>query len=111
MKVDSREFYELMQRYRHAPVGDTRSVLDAFDAVKHWVRANYDHEAAQESDCSTGIGGVTLVQMAENIKHGLDPYAGSPMEPSKMTDGAHADWLAGAQGLIDACAEGKTDDY
>lgn len=33
--------------------------------------------AHAESDCSTGIGGVTLVQMAENIKLGLDPYAGS----------------------------------
>jgi hypothetical protein len=30
-----------------------------------------------ESDCSTGIGGVTLAQMAENMKLGLDPYTGS----------------------------------
>jgi len=25
---------------------------------------------------SAGTGGVTLAQMAENIKHGLDPYTG-----------------------------------
>jgi hypothetical protein len=35
-----------------------------------------------ESDCSTGIGGVTLVQMAENMKLGLDPYTGSSEKAS-----------------------------
>lgn len=33
--------------------------------------------ASTETDCSAGVGGVTLVQMAENIKLGLDPYTGS----------------------------------
>lgn len=32
------------------------------------------------ADCSTGLGGVTLGQMAENIKHGLDPYTGDQMD-------------------------------
>lgn len=38
--------------------------------------------------------------------HGL-PYC-DPMLVG-MTYGAHADWLAGAQGLVDACAEGRTE--
>lgn len=35
-------------------------------------------ETTPSRDCSTGAGGVSLVQMAENIRHGLDPYAESP---------------------------------
>lgn len=40
------------------------------------------------ADCSTGVGGVTLAQMAENIKHGLDPYTES--EASESRDYASA---------------------
>lgn len=39
--VDSQEFYELLQQYRHAIMTEPASVSDAFDAVKQWVRTNY----------------------------------------------------------------------
>jgi len=38
--LDSREFYELMQTYRHAPPTRPAQVCEAFEAVKAWVRLN-----------------------------------------------------------------------
>jgi hypothetical protein len=35
---ESREFYELMQTYRHAPVMDQPAVCVAFEAVKQYCR-------------------------------------------------------------------------
>jgi hypothetical protein len=32
----------------------------------------------------------------------------TPAETPKLSEGAHADWLAGAIGLVDACAERRT---
>lgn len=46
------------------------------------VRSSVEPTVSTESDCSTGTGGVTLMQMAENIKLGLGPYEGSSEKPS-----------------------------
>ncbi len=54
-----------------------------------------------ESDCSTGIGGVTLVQMAENMKLGLDPYTGSQEKASsRRVDAYTVDALCGCIRLV-----------
>ena len=37
--LDSQELYELMQTYRHTPLGDQLATVDAFEAVKSWLRA------------------------------------------------------------------------
>lgn len=39
--------------------------------------------ADANADCSAGAGGVTLAQMAENIKHGVDPYMGAEQSPKE----------------------------
>lgn len=36
--LEEREFYELMQAYRHAPVVDQAAVVAAFEAVKQIIR-------------------------------------------------------------------------
>ncbi len=37
-KLNTQEFYELMQAYRHAPATPQEHVIEAFDAVKAFVR-------------------------------------------------------------------------
>ncbi len=37
-KLDSEQFYDLMQDYRHAPVQDQEEVTRCFDNVKNFVR-------------------------------------------------------------------------
>lgn len=39
--VDDREFYELMQLYRHAPGECPEVTVTAYERVKDWIRANY----------------------------------------------------------------------
>lgn len=51
------------------PVQDAIELLGATEKLRAAA-----HEPSYEPDCSTGIGGVTLMQMAENIKHGRNPY-------------------------------------
>jgi hypothetical protein len=36
-KLNSQEFYELMQSYRHSPKGHQERVIETFDAVKEFV--------------------------------------------------------------------------
>lgn len=65
-----------------------------------------------ESDCSTGVGGVTLVQMAENIKLGLDPYTGSSEKATERTvDGYTCRkcgvWYAGPNGFHECSRESE----
>lgn len=35
---EGREFYELMQTYRHAPIHEVANVVAAFEAVKNFIR-------------------------------------------------------------------------
>jgi hypothetical protein len=37
--ANSRDFYELMQLYRHAPMDKPAAVVDAFEAVKDFIKA------------------------------------------------------------------------
>lgn len=39
--LDSQDFYELMQRYRHSPAVPQESVVQAFEAVKEYVRKHF----------------------------------------------------------------------
>lgn len=38
MDLESQEFYELMQAYRHAPILDQAAVIKAFENVKATIR-------------------------------------------------------------------------
>ena len=38
---ESEEFYNLMQAYRHAPMEDQKSVVEAYEAVKEYLRGLY----------------------------------------------------------------------
>ena len=40
-KVDTQEFYELMQDYRNAPIEDQYLVSEKFNKVKSWIKRNY----------------------------------------------------------------------
>lgn len=35
---ESEKFYNLMQAYRHAPMEDQKAVVDAYEAVKEYLR-------------------------------------------------------------------------
>jgi hypothetical protein len=39
--LETRMFYELMYRYRTTPPGDQGPVIEAFEAVKQFVREHY----------------------------------------------------------------------
>lgn len=39
--VDSQEFYELMQSYRHSPMANQSETVKNFEEVKSWIRENY----------------------------------------------------------------------
>ena len=38
--LESIEFFDLMQQYRIAPMENQERVINAFEAVKKWLRAN-----------------------------------------------------------------------
>lgn len=38
--LDSEEFYNLMQDYRHTPIQDQYGIVKAFEAVKNGIRKN-----------------------------------------------------------------------
>lgn len=42
--LDSQQFYELMQAYRHAPMADQPGVVAAFEAVQGFVRNTQSHK-------------------------------------------------------------------
>lgn len=40
-KLNDREFYELMQAYRHAELSNQANLKNHFENVKKWIRNNY----------------------------------------------------------------------
>lgn len=40
-RLDSQEFYEIMQKYRHVSVNEQKVVTNAFENVKKWIIDNY----------------------------------------------------------------------
>ena len=40
-EVEGKKFYDLLQSYRHSPIGDQDKVIEAFEAIKAWVTLNY----------------------------------------------------------------------
>lgn len=36
-RIECKEFYDLMQAYRHAPITDQAAVIRAYEAVKAWI--------------------------------------------------------------------------
>jgi hypothetical protein len=44
MKLDSEDFFDLMQNYRIAPLGDQSRVIMHFDNVKSWIALYVEQE-------------------------------------------------------------------
>jgi len=40
--LNSEEFYNLMQAYRMADINNQENVINKFEAVKKWIRQNYE---------------------------------------------------------------------
>lgn len=45
--LESREFYELSQAYRHAPIEKPAAVVEAWEAIKTAIRSAADTEGKQ----------------------------------------------------------------
>ena len=45
---ECREFYELMQAYRHAPLVDQTATIGAYESVKEWLRAESGRDPVKE---------------------------------------------------------------
>ena len=39
--LESQDFYNLMQRYRHTPMTNQEEVVNSFEEIKTWIRCNY----------------------------------------------------------------------
>ena len=39
--LNTQEFYELMQTYRHSPMTNQEEVIKNFENIKIWIRKNY----------------------------------------------------------------------
>jgi hypothetical protein len=39
--LESQEFFDLMQAYRHAPIVNQAAVVDAYDKVKRFIRVEF----------------------------------------------------------------------
>ena len=38
--LETQEFYEVMQQYRHSPMSEQDKVVENFENVKQWIRDN-----------------------------------------------------------------------
>lgn len=45
--LNEQEFYDLMQRYRHAPLSDQKLTTEAFENVKNYVERNIQKQLAE----------------------------------------------------------------
>jgi predicted ATPase len=43
-ELDSQEFYDLMQTYRHSPIGDQHMVVENFEAIKVYILEKLKNE-------------------------------------------------------------------
>lgn len=39
--LEDQEFYELMQAYRHIPISEQKETVEAFEAVKNFIRKHF----------------------------------------------------------------------
>src|SRR5690242_6628866 len=49
---ECRDFYELMQRYRHTPITDQKVTIEAYEEIKAWLRSESKSQYAQAQDCA-----------------------------------------------------------
>ncbi|MCK9543433.1 MAG: hypothetical protein M0R03_15540 [Novosphingobium sp.] len=59
-KLDSQDFYEVMQQYRHSNMDNQEAVVKAFENVKTWIRENL-------------LGNVQVNEENENVPEWLTP--------------------------------------
>jgi len=59
-KLDSQDFYEVMQQYRHTAMENQEAVVAAFENVKTWIRENV-------------LGNVQVKEEKQNVPEWLTP--------------------------------------
>lgn len=64
--LEDREFYELMQAYRRAPVTDQEAICAAFDAVKQIIRDNCEYERNRWSGVEEYLVAAAAGSMSRN---------------------------------------------
>ncbi len=60
--IESKEFYELMQAYRHSPIKDNNQTVAAYKAVKDYLRPatdNHDKMKEKLSETLVLLDGLT----------------------------------------------------
>jgi hypothetical protein len=110
--LDSRDFYELMQAYRTAPLRDQSLVCDAFEAVKTAVRAQAALSSQAPADerlafalkghirtlrlSGRNDGMVEDMEQARAALQPRQPAAPTEQEPYTTIDMGHGKWEVGA---------------
>lgn len=49
-KLDTQDFYEVMQQYRHSNINNQEAVVEAFENVKTWIRENVLGNVQEEKE-------------------------------------------------------------
>lgn len=52
---ECREFYELMQAYRHASLWDQAETVEKYEAVKEWLRAEIERKDAAIAELTEAL--------------------------------------------------------
>jgi|AntAceMinimDraft_8_1070364.scaffolds.fasta_scaffold116831_1 hypothetical protein len=47
--LDSQDFYEVMQSYRHLDITEQHKVVETFENIKTWIRKNYEKVSSKNS--------------------------------------------------------------
>jgi hypothetical protein len=120
--LDDREFYELMQAYRHHPLTPFDGVIAAYEAVKAYVRANVfnlrgngaSSGAAGDAEPLAGDAGHAPVDLAGRGVEGGIRVDEVDLGPPRLVVDEHADGvlpqgrpqapLGAPRPLVEACA-------
>lgn len=86
--VESREFYELMQLYRHAPLGEQKAVTGAYEAVKSYISSLLkDRERQSRDDALMEAGNIALEEEAYQAYHAIEELRTSISSKYKVKEG------------------------
>ena len=65
MALDSQDFYELMQAYRHAPLTQLKQTIDAFEDVKAFIVA-IGAQQAQPTPAAPAMQPLTVIDIKDD---------------------------------------------
>lgn len=88
--IESKEFYDLMQLYRHAPISDQIGVVVAFESVKQYVRKGLTELQAQlaEANRQRDAAIADILSLVETRKplSNFEPYNVVAKSPKQILD-------------------------